>query len=78
MKNFEHHRDQDREDERRILQCTSCDATVVTKAVGSGERDGDLVCVCGMTMTDSALEGTDYFDVVMKAGYSRPRFRRTR
>lgn len=77
MKNFRYDRVHDREDERRILQCASCDATVVTKAVGLQERDG-AVCVCGKTMTNSVPQGADYFDVVMKAGHGRPRLRRPR
>lgn len=66
------------EDERRILQCVSCDATVVAEASDAQQRDGDTVCaLCGMTMTDSAPEGADYFDVVMKAGRGIARLRRT-
>jgi transcription elongation factor Elf1 len=61
-----------------ILQCPSCDATVVAEAADAQQRDGDTVCtLCGMMMTDSAPEGADYFDVVMKAGRGIARLRRT-
>jgi hypothetical protein len=73
MKNYPH----GGKDGRRILQCASCDATVVADAIDSQQRDGDLVCVCGMTMTDSAPEGADYFDVAMKVVYGKARLRRT-
>jgi CspA family cold shock protein len=66
------------EDHRRILQCASCDATVVADATDAHQRDVDTVCaLCGMTMTGSAPEGADYFDVVMRAGRGRARLRRT-
>jgi transcription elongation factor Elf1 len=66
------------EDHRRILQCASCDATLVADATDAHQRDVDTVCaLCGMTMTGSAPEGADYFDVVMKAGRGRARLRRT-
>jgi len=65
MENYRH----GEEGERRILQCASCDATVVAETTGEQRRDADTVCaLCGMTMTDATFEGADYFDVVMRAG----------
>jgi hypothetical protein len=62
------------EDERRILQCACCDAAAVTDA---RQRGADTMCaLCGMAMTDAAVDGGDYFSVVMKAGCGRARLRR--
>jgi hypothetical protein len=75
MENYRH-RD---ECERRILQCASCDATVVAEATGAQRRDADAVCaLCGKTMTESAVEGGDYFEVVMRVGRPTGRAVRSR
>lgn len=72
MENFQ----DGQEGERRILQCASCDATVVAEATGAQRREADTVCaLCGMAMKDFAFEGADYFDVVMRAG-RKPRLGR--
>jgi hypothetical protein len=65
------------EDERRILRCATCDATVVAEIACAGRADANTVCVlCGMTMADLPFEGRDYFDVLMRVG--RPMGRATR
>jgi hypothetical protein len=65
------------EDERRILRCATCDATVFVEIARVGGADANTVCaLCGMTMADLPFEGGDYFDVLMRLG--RPTGRATR
>lgn len=55
--------------QRRILQCASCDAMVVAEVNDHRHPAAATVCaLCGMAMTELAIEGVDYFDVVMRAG----------
>ena len=65
------------EDERRILRCATCDATVFAEVTCVGRADANTVCaLCGMTLVDSPFEGSDYFDVIMRIG--RPIWRGSR
>ena len=57
------------EDERRILRCAVCEATVVAEVACAGWADANTVCAsCGKTQVDSPFEGGDYFDVIMRVG----------
>lgn len=57
------------EDERRILRCATCDATVFAEIACAGRVDANTVCaLCGMTMDDLPFEGGNYFDVIMRVG----------
>ena len=51
--------------------CAVCDAVV------AGWAEGDNVCAtCGMTLVEPPFEGSDYFDMIMRAG--RPHGRAAR
>ncbi|MGZ8387756.1 MAG: hypothetical protein ACXW3R_05910 [Rhodoplanes sp.] len=57
------------EDERRILRCAACAATVFAETAGFSRTDANTVCgFCGMTRADLPFEGGDYFDVLMRVG----------
>ena len=70
------------EDERRILRCATCDATVFAEIACAGHTDANTVCaLCGMSTADPPFVDSGYFDVIMRVG--RPlgpgaRFRRAR
>jgi hypothetical protein len=54
-------------EERNLGRCADCNAIVVVEEP-CGPADRTNVCaVCGMTLVESPFEGSDYFDVIMRA-----------
>ena len=63
-----------KENDRGHLElCTVCEAVV------AGWAEGNTVCAtCGMTVVEPPFEGSDYFDMLMRQGYTRRAVRRRR
>lgn len=55
-------------DERSLSRCIACDSIVFSEISCAGRADADSVCLCGMTLADSAFSGGDYYAVVMRVG----------
>jgi hypothetical protein len=62
-----------KEIERSLSRCATCDAMVFEKVACASRADADTVCtLCGMTIADLPFEGRDYFDLIMRVGRQRP------
>jgi hypothetical protein len=61
-----------KEDERTLSRCLTCDAIVFSEIGCAGRGDANTVCLCGMTMADLPIEGGNYFDLIMRIGHPKP------